>query len=35
VRASELIDVVLAAPGEIGLMSMRVKEYFGQTSPIS
>ena len=33
VRASELIDIVLGAPGEIGLMSMRVEEYFRQTSP--
>lgn len=33
IRASELIDVVLGAPGEIGLMSMRVEEFFRQTSP--
>ncbi|MCZ6666641.1 MAG: hypothetical protein O7B81_15175 [Gammaproteobacteria bacterium] len=33
VRASELVYVVLGAPGEIGLMSMRVEEFFRQTSP--
>lgn len=33
IRASELIDVVLGAPGEIGMMSMRVEEFFRQTSP--
>lgn len=33
IRASELIDVVLGAPGEIGLMSMRVEDFFRQTSP--
>lgn len=32
IRASELIDVVLGAPGEIGMMSMRVEEFFRQTS---
>lgn len=33
IRTSELIDVVLGAPGEIGMMSMRVDEFFSQTSP--
>lgn len=33
VRPAELIDVVLGAPGEIGLMAMRVDDYFRQTSP--
>ena len=33
VRPSELIDVVLGAPGEIGLMSIRVDEFFRHTSP--
>jgi hypothetical protein len=33
VRPSELVDVVLGAPGEIGLMSMRVDEFFRHTSP--
>lgn len=33
VRPSELIDVVLGAPGEIGLMSIRVDDFFRQTSP--
>jgi hypothetical protein len=33
IRPSELIDVVLGAPGEIGVMAMRVEEFFRQTSP--
>jgi hypothetical protein len=33
VRPSELIDVALGAPGEIGLMGMRVEDFFRQTSP--
>lgn len=35
VRASELVDIVLGAPGEIGLMGMRVEEFFRQSSPDS
>lgn len=33
ITTAELIDVVLGAPGELGLMAVRVEDFFRQTSP--